>query len=61
MTTEQRIELLSLRLRYEFPNWTVDEADTAAARIVHTTDQMAFQIDVERDLDALPTTHEEAA
>lgn len=46
------------RLLIEFPDWTNQQAYTAAVRIVEHAQQAAFQLDVERDLAALPLTTE---
>jgi len=54
MTAEQLME----RLITEFPGWSNEQAWTAATRIVAYSEQMQFQLDVERDLAALPLTTE---
>jgi len=54
VTTEE----LMCRLIVEFPTWSNEQAWTAATRIVAYSEQMQFQLDVERDLDALPITKE---
>lgn len=46
------------RLLTEFPEWSNETALHTAQRIIEVGEQMAFQMDVERDLAALPLTTE---
>ena len=57
---DMKVAAFAERLMCEFPEWTTTEAVTAAERIVDTAEQMSFQMDVERDLDALPVYGEVA-
>lgn len=58
MTREQLTE----RLLDMFPEWSFAEAKYHAATIQAYTEQISFQLDVERTIDALPlTTEREAA
>lgn len=51
-----RVEQMYIRLREEFPDFTPEVAWGHAERITAVAEQMAFQLDVERDIAALPLT-----
>ena len=54
MSRDDKVLLFTLRLLREFPDWRYEEAHMAASRIVDAAEQMAFEMDVERDLESLP-------
>lgn len=49
------------RLLVEFPDWTNQQAYTAAVRIVEHARQAAFEMDAERGIAEIPITYEREA
>lgn len=50
------VGLLIERLLAEFPTWSNEQAYEAATQITAYAARLRFQLEVERDLDALPLT-----
>ena len=57
---DMKVAAFAERLLVEFPEWTTTQAVDVSTRIIEASEQMSFQIAVERDLAALPVQGEAA-